>query len=661
MESRIAPTQSSAVPGPGGGRATAITTCGVLAVLLMIVWPLGAAVRALRGAPPVTYRLAWDTIHGDLVVGVDALSAFFLIPLCVLAPLAAVYGGSYLFAYRGRKSLLIPWLSFATFVGSMVLVVIARSVVAFLFSWELMSLSAFFLVVFEHEHKEVRQAGWIYLVAAHFSVALLLAAFLILGRSAGSLEFAAMRQAAVPSEAWAGLVFVLAAIGFGTKAGLVPFHVWLPEAHPAAPSHVSAVMSGVMIKLGIYGLLRVVTLLGPLSPWWGLMLASLGLVTAVVGVSLALSQRDVKRTLAYSSIENVGLIALAIGVGLWAWTQQLVPMAILAMTAGLLHVWNHAIMKGLMFLTAGSVLHGTGTRDQERLGGLLQRMPWTGGSMVIGAVAIAGLPPLNGFVGEWLIYLSLSTYGAGPSDGGGLTAMLGVGLVALVGGLAALTFARLVGIVLLGVPRSESARGCHESSAWMLAPMVLLVVLCLGMSVAPRVVVSPIPAVLKQILPLGSSEAFERVIPAQAPLGMLGAVQGCTLLGILSIGSLLMLYTTRQGRRRAPTWGCGYLEPTPRMQYTGRSFSEAMAEHVLPRSLRPRMRVHRPLGLFPARSDFLAECPDPIESRVYSPFFGRLAGRFTQLRVLQQGRLNIYLIYVLVAVVLGLAWSAFRR
>src|SRR5262249_14191397 len=262
-------------------------------------------------------------------------------------------------------------------------------------------------VTFEHEKAEVRRAGWVYLIATHLGVAFLFLTFVLLGRSAGSLEFSAFRSMPALGAGLAGLIFVLALVGFGAKAGFVPFHVWLPEAHPAAPSHVSALMSAVMIKMGVYGILRTLTFLGPPAPWWGPTLAGLGLLTGLVGIALAGQQRDVKRVLAYSSIENVGLIGLGLGVGLWGQASDRPAVAVLGLTAALLHTWNHALMKGLTFLAAGSVLHGTGTRDVEKLGGLMKRMPWTANLLLVGAVAIAALPPLNGFASKWLLYLGL--------------------------------------------------------------------------------------------------------------------------------------------------------------------------------------------------------------------------------------------------------------
>ena len=365
----------------------------------------------------------------------------------------------------------------------MLLVVVARNGVLFLMSWELMSLASFFLVTLEDEKESVRRAGWIYLVAMHLGTAFLLALFLLLGKNAGSLDFERLSTAAAPS----GVFFLLAVIGFGTKAGFIPMHVWLPEAHPAAPSHVSAVMSGVMIKTGIYGLLRMLTLLGPPPAWWGWTLVAIGVVSGILGVLYALSQHDLKRLLAYHSVENIGIIALGLGVGVLGISYQNPTMAALGLTGGLLHVVNHAVFKSLLFLGAGSVLHATGTGELDRLGGLLKRMPVTGATFLIGAAAISGLPPLNGFVSEFLIYLG-AIAGLGSqahiAPAWPLMSVLVVGGLALIGGLAAACFTKAFGIVFLGEPRSGEAAHAHEAGAAMRWPMVVLAGLCVLIGLA---------------------------------------------------------------------------------------------------------------------------------------------------------------------------------
>jgi formate hydrogenlyase subunit 3/multisubunit Na+/H+ antiporter MnhD subunit len=636
--------------------ATVLGTGGAVVGCLIGLAP---TVRVLFGGSPETLRFSWDAAHGAFAVELDALGAFFLLPVLGLSPLAAVYGGDYLLRYRHEKSLGTPWFFFNVFVAGMVMVVVARTVFLFLVAWEVMSVAAYCLVTFEHEKAEVRKAGWIFLIATHLGVAFLFLAFVLLGRNAGSLEFAAFRAMPSLGAASSGVIFLLALVGFGAKAGFVPFHVWLPEAYPAAPSHVSALMSGVMSKMGFYGILRVLTFLEP-APWWGLTLAGFGLLAGLVGIALALQQRDVKRVLAYSSIENMGLIGLALGVGLWGWASNLPLVAALGVTAGFLHVWNHALMKALMFFAAGSVLYGTGTKDMEKLGGLMKRMPWTASAMMVGAVAMAGLPPLNGFVSEWLMYLGLLKWGFAANDSRSLLAFFAAGFLALVGSLAAVAFVRLTGIVLLGSPRSETARQAHESSPWMLGPMVLLMFLCLGVATVPQAVTGWMSSALDQVLARQAGGTLLELNSSETPLSIVGMVNSATLIAIGAGMIGLLAWSRRVVRTEGPTWGCAYVKPTVRMQYTGRSFGEMIAEHLLPRFLRPHTARHAPRGLFPSKSDFGTESPDPVSEKIYEPFFRRWAERFSRLRILQQGQLHVYLVYILLMVVLALAWVSLR-
>ena len=309
-------------------------------------------------------------------------------------------------ACSGRKNLGAYWFFFNGLAASMAMVAVAANGVLFLICWEVMALCSFFLVTFESEEESVQRAGWTYLVATHIGTAFLLVLFLMLGRQAGggSLDFDTFLAARGHMGAAADVLFLLALVGFGAKAGFVPFHIWLPEAHPAAPSPVSAVMSGVMLKTGIYGILRTLTFLGAPHLWWGWLLIATGLVSGIFGVLMALAQHDLKRLLAYHSVENIGIIALGLGLGVLGVAWRLPALAVLGFAGGLLHVVNHALFKGLLFMGAGSVQHATGTREIDLLGGLIKRMPWTGRTFLIGAVAICGLPPLNGFVSELLIY-----------------------------------------------------------------------------------------------------------------------------------------------------------------------------------------------------------------------------------------------------------------
>jgi formate hydrogenlyase subunit 3/multisubunit Na+/H+ antiporter MnhD subunit len=435
--------------------------------------------------------------------------------------------------------------------------------------------------------------------------------------------------------------------------------VWLPEAHPAAPSHVSALMSGVMVKMGLYGLLRFVTFLGPPPAWWGICLGVVGAATALVGIALAIHQCDVKRVLAYSTIENMGLVVLSLGVGMWGWAAGRTAISVLGFAAATIHIWNHAAMKGLMFFAAGSLLHATGSKDMDRMGGLMRRMPWTGSAMLLGAVAVAALPPLNGFVGKWLLFLGVANIGLERSDAWGAAALLATGLIAAVGGLAAVTYARLVGVALLGSPRSDAASRAHESPWAMRLPMLLLAALCIAAALFPW----PLAACARRVADVVTrgeiADAAAWALVAER-LSTLGATNAFLWVGGLLVGGLLARLFFRGGIARDATWGCGYVAPAPRMQYTGTSFRELLASRLLPRWLRPTDAVHRPVGLFPSSGSFSSTCPDPVTRRVYEPFFARWARRFAVLRILQQGKMHVYLTYIMAIVVIGLSWVAVR-
>jgi NADH:ubiquinone oxidoreductase subunit 5 (subunit L)/multisubunit Na+/H+ antiporter MnhA subunit len=317
-------------------------------------------------------------------------------------------------------------------------------------------------------------------------------------------------------------------------------------------------------------------------------------------------------------------------------------------------------MKSLMFFAAGSILHGTGTRDMEKLGGLMKRMPWTGSAMMVGAVAIAALPPLNGFVSKWLLYLGLLQCGFAANNSGGLTALFAVGLLALIGGLAAVAFVRLTGIILLGAPRSNAAEHAHESSPWLVGPMVLLVMLCLGVGVMPQMVAGWLAAPLQQILGTEVGLKLFDMRSAEIPLDLVGIINAWTLIAGVAVAFVVAALSRQEVRTKGMTWGCGYVMPTVRMQYSGRSFAEMLSEHLLPRFLRPRTSRQAPQGLFPSKSGFGCECPDPVSKNLYEPFFHECAMRFSRLRILQQGKVHVYLIYIALMVVLALAWVSLR-
>ncbi len=614
---------------------------------------LAESLRVLASGRTLGCEAAWPVPGGDFVLAVDPLSAGFLVPLFLLALLCAVYGTAYLAAEGRSRRLGSHWFFYCGLVVAMALVLTAANALLFLAVWELMSLTSFFLVAFEHRQAAVGRAAWVYLIACHLGGTCLFALFLLAGRFCGSLQFADFVRLGEAAPGFALLLFVLALAGFGTKAGLFPLHVWLPDAHPAAPSHVSALMSGVMVKTGIYGILRMLTLL-PLPPaWLGLLVAFLGIVGALYGIVLAALQSDIKRCLAYSTVENVGIIFVGMGIGVYGLAQHQAGIATLGFAGCLLHVWNHALFKGLMFLGAGSLLHGAGTRDLNRMGGLLRRMPVTGGLLVAGSLAIAALPPLNGLVGEWLIYLGLLRSGLVNGGFAGLLPLLLAILLAVTGALAVVVFTRLVGVALLGEPRSDRAAAAHEAPPAMSLPMQVLLLGCLGVGLAPqaagRLLIAPVATLTRTgLAPLAAQ------LSVVANLGRAALV---ILLGLALVCGLLVRLRRLRPATRSGTWGCGFAFPSVRMAYTAGSYAELTLKHLVPAPLRPELRLSAPQGLFPAAGRLVQVCLDPVLDRVFQPFFHRFADRVVRLRWLQQGKLPIYLLYIFAACALLIAWS----
>lgn len=629
------------------------TSFGAGAAVLGGALGLIGAVGALSADGGETLRWSWGA-YGSLSLALDPLSAFFLLPILGLSLLAAIYGAEYLDARRAGRLAGAPWFCFDLLVASMVLVVLAGNALVFLVAWEVMSLSSFFLVVYDHEKQDVRDAGWLYLVATHLGTAFLLAMFLMVGRAAGSLEFDRFGAAAALAPASVGLWFLLAVVGFGTKAGFMPFHVWLPEAHPAAPSHVSAVMSGVMIKTGIYGIVRTASLFGPPPAWWGWLLIGIGLTSGVLGVLFALAQQDLKRLLAYSSVENIGLIALGLGVGMLGWATGSTALTVMGFGGGLLHVVNHAIFKGLLFLGAGSVLHATGTLDLERLGGLSKRMPRTSLAFLVGTLAICGLPPLNGFVSELFIYV-----GAFRGARIGSTELLGPSLavlagLALIGGLAAAAFAKAYGIVFLGEPRSDVP--AHDPGWGMQLPMVVLAAGCVGGGLAAPLVVPGLGAAIATVSGLPAAE-IAPVLAEPARWLAVASLAGLALLAL--VGVLALLRRALLARREvgsAGTWDCGYVAPTPRMQYTASSFARPLIR-LFRLALRTHLHQKAPSTLFPAFASLVSHTPDVAHARFFRPVFARLDEALSRLRALQQGRVQTYVLYIVITISALLLWK----
>jgi formate hydrogenlyase subunit 3/multisubunit Na+/H+ antiporter MnhD subunit len=600
------------------------------------------AVRVLATGRAVDLQVPWPLPLGSFAIAVDPLAAFFLVVIAVVTSLAALYGTGYLSPHEGERRLGVAWCLFHLLTASMFLIVLARNGLLFLLAWEGMSLASLFLVLFEHEAAQVREAGWTYAAAAHLGTACLLVFFLLMAGPGGDLDFAHMTAPRAPLS---GALFVLAVAGFGAKAGFVPLHVWLPEAHPAAPSHVSAVMSGVMIKTGIYGLVRVLSLMGPPAPWWGWTLLGIGAASGILGVLSALAQHDLKRLLAYHSVENIGIICLGLGLWLLGTAAGDPRAAVLGLSGGLLHVCNHAVFKSLLFLGAGSVKHAAHSLVIDRLGGLGRRMPKTAAAFLIGSTAICGLPPLNGFVSEFLIYMgAFDAVGSGGRPGALSAAGLAVLLsLALIGGLAAACFAKVYGIVFLGEPRSPEALRASETSPAMHYPMAVLAGLCLALGLGAPLGMSGVGPVVGQLT--GPSAAGAVRTSLWGPLGAVGL--GGAL--IIAAAAAFAVFRNRLLRTRTvshgPTWDCGYVDPTARMQYTASSFAWPILQ-MFRWVVQPRRHVRLDPGDFPRRGSLDTHTDDLFRRCLFEPIFRAVRAAACSLHGLQQGRNQTYVLYI---------------
>jgi hydrogenase-4 component B len=592
---------------------------------------------------------------------VTPLAAWFLLVLGLVAVPVALYSAGY-FAHAVEASRIpIVGATFNLLLLAVELVFVADSVLAFLFAWETMTLATAALVATEHENPKCRKAAYLYLVLSHVGTGCLIAGFLLLATAAGSLSFSAMLAGGAVSGSMRGGLFWLFFVGFGVKAGIVPLHVWLPEAHPAAPSSISALMSAVLVTAGIYGLFRFCAFgLGVPDATWALAFMALGALSAILGVLYALTQTDLKRLLAYSTIENVGIAILGLGASMMAVAHASPELAAVAAAASLLHVLNHAIFKGLLFLGAGSVVMATGTRNLETLGGLLRRMPWTSGFFLVGAMAISALPLLNGFPSEWMTLQALLLGFTSTPGVARLNFPLAGALLALTAALAAACFVRTFAITFVALPRSREAGEARESSRSMLVPQAFLATLCVVLGVFPGLPIRALASVLDSLAgltPRGAMVAdvwgltsglgrFDHVVPAMFALALLGALTAAVLIS-----------GRRVRERRVPTWACGG-GLTERTEYTATAFSKPLmmifrAVYRPTHELEARAEVS---PYFPQELRYRAEIEPTFERYVYGPLARAVLRAANGMKVLQAGSLHAYLAYVLVLAVILLMW-----
>ena len=601
-------------------------------------------------------------------VRLDGLGAFFLMVASLLGCAVSIYSLDYAKGFFGRKNVGV----FGAFFNALLLVTtltfVANTIWLFLIAWELMALTGYCLISFEHEQPETRQAGVLFFIMSHIDTGFIILGFLLLFQVSGDFSFDSLHGlGAKMSAGKRDAAFVLFLLGFGIKAGIVPLHIWLPAAHPVAPSNVYALMSGVLIKTGIYGLTRVCfEFLGPPPLWWGVTVLVAGTVSAVLGVLYALMEHDLKRLLAYHSIENIGIILMGLGAALVFLHEGHPLLAALSLIAGMYHTINHAAFKGLLFLGAGAVVRSTHTRNMEEMGGLAKRMRWTALFFFVGAAAISALPPLNGFVSEWLTYQALlQGFGTTPSLIRLMFPLSGA-MLALTGALAAACFVKAFGISFLGQPRSDHTRHAHEAPLPMLLGQGILTAACVFLGLFPTVVLKLLDPVTQQLTgqQLSQQLSLASGLVLAGGAGRAGTVStlGITLmlLCLLPVPLVLWALFARRARTRVgPTWDCGQRGLTPKMEYTATGFSKPL-RMIFKALFRPRREVQREYDFSPyftTNLRFESHVEEMFQTRIYRPLRSLVLYGSRRLRALQAGSLQAYLIYIFITLLLLLLFA----
>jgi len=584
---------------------------------------------------------------------IDPLSAFFILVISIMGFLGTVYAIGYIKPYLNKNKIISSHFFYLSMLlTSMLLVVTIQNALAFLIVWEIMSLSSFFLVIFENEKKEVISAGINYLITMHISVIFLVAGFIILALKSGSFEFNSFRQFFESNNFTSNLIFIILFVGFGIKAGFVPFHTWLPKAHPAAPSHISGIMSGVMIKTGIYGILRTLSLISVPSFEISYFVLIISILSALFGVLYAIAQHDLKRLLAYHSVENIGIIGIGIGIGMLGLAYHNTLIAILGFAGGILHILNHSIFKELLFFGAGAVYTKTHTKNIEKLGGLIKVMPYTAFMFLAGSIAITGLPPLNGFISEFLIYLGMLHNFEIKSSLVFIISILTIASLALVGTMALLCFTKAFSIVFLGLPRSEEANSTKEEvSSVMLIPMGILTSFTFLIGLFPQyalyIVKNPVMVLLK-----APQYSFESAIP----------INILTIISLSGLGFILLfifIYTLRcfllKSKKvdRYKTWDCGYQSGNSRMQYTASSYASPFLSFLKPLFIK-EFDIKKPKRLFPQEAHFKLRIIDIFEFYLINPAIKTNKKFLERFYWIQSGSTQQYILYGLLFLIIAL-------
>lgn len=618
------------------------------------------AVNILLGAAPVKFSLPYSFAAIAPSFYIDALAAFFILLVCGAGVVVSIFALGYTAHYEKSHDIGLLGFLYNLFIASMVLVVAADSVFIFLIAWELMSILSYFLVTYESENESALKAGFFYAVMTQIGAVFLLVAFFLFFKETGSFQFSDFRAAgAMMPQFIKDIIFLAVLVGFGTKAGMVPFHTWLPEAHPAAPSHISALMSGVMIKVAIYGLLRFVFDFfggGDAEIWWGIVLLSLGSLSAITGILYALMEQNIKRFLAYSSIENIGIILIGIGSAVLFKASGSYYFVGLALAAAMYHILSHAVFKTLLFMGAGAIHNATGLKDMEKMGGLAKVMPFTAVFFLVGSLTISALPPFTGFVSEWLIFQGLFYNIYLPGFGVKIIIAVAVALLALTGALALVAFVKAFGISFLALPRSVRAEKAEEVSGLMLGGMSVLAALCLMFGLFPFIglfLINPAVASLGIMNPIGSNWLYftplNNLVAGISPV----IVVMLFALVILAINVLAILLWGKHKKRKAPTWACGRVG-NARTEYTAGSF--VMPFRLVFSSIyRPTRNIERETlsgSRYLVTGIYYKETIEPLfENYFYKPIVLAVEMISGNIKKIQSGNINAYLGYIFVTLV----------
>ncbi len=616
------------------------------------------AVNVLISRDNLVSTFNFNHLFGAVNFVIDPLAAFFIMVITVMSLLSVIYSNGYLKPYIDSKNINSHLVFLPVLIASMLAVVTCQNALMFLICWEIMSLSSFFLVIFESDKKDVLKAGIKYLVFMHISVLFIILAFAILSIKAGSFDFAVFKSVLQNNSSFANLVFILSFIGFGTKAGFVPFHNWLPDAHPAAPSHVSAIMSGVMIKTGIYGILRTLSLVGVPSKMISYAVLIISVISALYGVLYAITQHDLKRLLAYHSIENIGIIGIGIGVGMLGLTYHNPTVALVGLAGGILHVLNHSIFKELLFLSAGSVYIKTHTRNVEVLGGLIKSMPYTAIMFLIGSVAICGLPPFNGFISEFLIYFGMFKGLEIHNFVSLIVLLFAISGLALVGTMAILCFTKAFSIIFLGMPRSEAAEKVSEDTGKsMIIPMGILGLFTLLIGIYPQYVFWHVKKVVFAILP---EAAMNVCAVCYEPMRLMQTIAffAVGFVAFLTFMILLKLKLTKGKIQLHETWGCGYNRANNHMQYTASSYASPFLSMLKP-LFKKVFDIKKPKKLFPHSAHFSLHIEDIEEAYVINPVLKLDEWFLSKFEAIQSGNIQSYIKYGLIFLIIVIIGSLF--